>query len=462
MPPCSRPTETPVTCFAPRIKLIPEPSPRRAGWRRSLQALFLASLLLPHGVMAGPRQLITAGSGDPTGCTETALRAALSVAAAAGGGTITFNCGLAPATITLSQSTNINGMKVLLVIPNNTTIDGGSLITLDGTRSGMIALVDKGSTVVLRNITIANGLALDQATLAGGIANLGTLTVVNSTVSLCGSMFGGGFWNQGTLTITDSTLFQNGSGFAGGGGILNSGALTIQGTTFDSNGTALDGGAILNEGLGPIVIRESAFSMNRAENGGGGAIFGSNVTIDRSSFTGNSAFMGGALYGGDVSIEWSTFTSNVASKGGGIIAGGTVTIDHSTFSQNGAVDEGGAIATNPISSGTLTVNHSTFTSNEVTLFGGGIFVGAGFIGSINHSTMSENNAGGLGGGIFMAGSSSLALDHSTITANVASSGGGIFVCQESPVPPQAPCNGSGTLTLTHSSVTGNTPDDIAP
>ena len=230
-----------------------------AGWLPSLPFLLFALLLLPRDVTAAPRQRITVGSGDPTGCTEAALQTALSAASAAGGGRITFNRGLAPVTIPLSQPANINGMKVLLVIPNNTTIDGGNLITLDGTKSGMIALVDQGSTVLLRNIAITNGFANanDENTLAGGIGNLGNLTMVNSIVSFSASNLGGGFWNQGTLTIVDSTLSQNGSGFVGGGGILNTGALTVQGTTFDRNGTARDGGAILNNGLGPMFIRQS-------------------------------------------------------------------------------------------------------------------------------------------------------------------------------------------------------------
>ncbi len=72
---------------------------------------------------------------------------------------------------------------------------------------------------------------------------------------------------------------------------------------------------------------------------------------------------------------------------------------------------------------------------------------------------------GQGGGIFNGGA--LAVDHSSINQTTASiSGGGIYVCLEGQVVlPGFPfflpqCH--GTLTLNHTSVTENTPDDIFP
>jgi len=88
------------------------------------------------------------------------------------------------------------------------------------------------------------------------------------------------------------------------------------------------------------------------------------VSIEQSTFDGNSAFSGGAILGGDINIDRSTFTANLANAGGGILqSGGTLPIDHSAFSQNVGIDDGAAIATSVGFSGTLTVNHSTLTDN---------------------------------------------------------------------------------------------------
>ena len=60
------------------------------------------------------------GTGDPSTCTEGALDSAL-----AGGGTVTFNCG-GDATVTVTSTKTISA---------DTTIDGGSLITISGGNS---------------------------------------------------------------------------------------------------------------------------------------------------------------------------------------------------------------------------------------------------------------------------------------------------------------------------------------
>ena len=64
------------------------------------------------------------GNGTPGSCTESALNSAL-----AGGGSVTFNCGANPKTITVTSQKTINA---------DTTIDGGGLITLSGGNSTRI------------------------------------------------------------------------------------------------------------------------------------------------------------------------------------------------------------------------------------------------------------------------------------------------------------------------------------
>src|SRR5207244_368260 len=133
----------------------------------------------------------------------------------------------------------------------------------------------------------------------------------------------------------------------------------------------------------------------------------------------------------------------------------TLTVDHSAFSGNGAISGGGLF----VSGDSALLTHSTFSGNGAA-FGGGI-MNFGTL-TLDKSTLSGNIAI-QDGGIFNA--DTLAVDDSTIAHNTAgSAGGGIYICVEGHIfplfPPQLPCH--GTLTLTHTSVTGHTPDDFFP
>ena len=89
----------------------------RLGWSvfgAGALLLLILCLLAPGTALAGG----VVGTGSAGSCTEPALDAAL-----AGGGAITFSCGTAPFTITLTSTK---------LIAADTGIDGGSLITLQG------------------------------------------------------------------------------------------------------------------------------------------------------------------------------------------------------------------------------------------------------------------------------------------------------------------------------------------
>jgi len=171
-----------------------------------------------------------------------------------------------------------------VIVPHNTTIDGDGMITLSRTGPTFeedFILVDRDSTVVLKNLTVSH-----DGTIAGGFAlfnegtltikdstfsqnfltvlNEGTLTVLGSTFSDNGSLFGpaGAIWNQGTLKVKNS-LFSNNESGGGGAGIFNSGTLTVENSTFADNlqeffGT---GGGILNLGTASVEkIAEAVFT----------------------------------------------------------------------------------------------------------------------------------------------------------------------------------------------------------
>jgi hypothetical protein len=237
---------------------------------RALALILLASLVtlsLPQSSAAADKK-ITVGNGTPASCAEFGLKQALLVAAASDGGTVRFNCGPAPVTIALTQPTGPNEFSLVhLVIPNNTTIDGGGLITFDGTHAAVVVVVDQGTTATLMRLAIINGFQPGFA--PGGIDNFGTLTIKNCTVSSNVSfLFAGGIANEGTLKIENSTISSN----AGGqyGGLYNEGALAIRNTTFADNVSFVIGGGIVN--FGTAKIEDSEFLRNEAPDGFGGAI----------------------------------------------------------------------------------------------------------------------------------------------------------------------------------------------
>src|SRR5437867_3689651 len=116
------------------------------------------------------------GTGTSASCTEAALDACLP----GGGsfdGTVTFACGgAATITVTTSPSKTISA---------DTTIDGGSLITISGDNAAGVLLGDGGVIVRAENLTIANGNALNGGNIIGGAIenNGGTVTVSNSIFS---------------------------------------------------------------------------------------------------------------------------------------------------------------------------------------------------------------------------------------------------------------------------------------
>jgi hypothetical protein len=256
------------------------------------------------------------GTGSGT-CTESALNACLP----GGGsfdGTVTFNCGASPVTITVTSTKTISA---------DTTIDGGSLITISGGHSVGVFSVNTGVKFTVQNLTIANG-NIAGGNGAGGIDNGGALTVANSTLSgnsagaTAGAIYNN---NDGTLTVTSSTFNGNNSG-AGAGAIYNGGALTVTNSTFVNNSAASVGGAILNGGT---------------------------LTVTNSTLSGNSAgASGGAIYnGGCVSGKpcLATFKNTIVASGGencsgAIIDGGNNIDDSATcgFTGTGCTSTSGS------------------------------------------------------------------------------------------------------------------------
>jgi hypothetical protein len=137
--------------------------------------------------------------------------------------------------------------------------------------------------------------------------------------------------------------------------------------------------------------------------------------------------------------------------GGGIYNAGTLTVSQCTLSGNSA---GGGDGGGIYNTGTLTVSQSSLSGNFAFSRGGGIFNASSGTVTVSQSSLSGNSVGGgfrgfaaFGGGIYNAGT--VTVSQSSLSGNFASQGGGIFNAF-----------GATLNVLNHSSITGNTPDDV--
>ena len=367
---------------------------KRYVLRALIAAVMLAGLVMParRAEAAG-----TVGNGTPGSCTEAAFDTAL-----AGGGLITFSCGAAPFFLFLTTMKTINV---------DTTIDGGSPVTLDGAGFIQLFTVPSGHSLTIQNLTLSHA----KSTSSGGaITNEGNLTIVNSTlysntVSALGAG-GAAILNDGTLTITNGSFIDNVSGSGGfGGAIENSGSLTISGGYFSGNAAPAGfGGAIFNTNT--VTISGSYFTANTAGDGGAIETSTTMLTIGQTTFYRNSATnFGGAIAGQGMTVTTSTFDSNFAPSAGAISGAAGTSISQSTFSSNDATSGTGGAFDNIGTPNTVT--DSTFYGNHATTNGAAIYNGGGL--TVNNSTI----AGSTGGdGIYNAASRSVTLEN-TILAN---------------------------------------------
>src|SRR6266403_238473 len=292
---------------------------------RTRFALVLAQLVFALFAATSSALACIVGTGTSASCTEAALNACLP---GGGGfdGTVTFACGGA-ATITVTSTK---------IISADTTIDGGSVVTIGGGGTVMVFIVaGAGVTLALDNVTISGGNSLGAG---GAIFNSrATMTVTNSTFSgnTAASVGDGGaiFNNGGTVTVTTST-FSGNSASRTGGAIFNTsgGTLTVTNSTFSNNSAAADSGAIRNDGT--LTVTNSTFSNNSAATDGG-AIFNNSgsPTVTNSTFSGNSAATdGGAIFNG------STLTVTVTNS---ILANSTSGGNCSVSDRGGPITDGG-------------------------------------------------------------------------------------------------------------------------
>ena len=224
---------------------------------RSLAALglFVATLQLNAAVV---------GSGTAGSCTEAALDTVLAGTPA----TVTFNCGAAPVTITLTTQKALS---------TSMTIDGGNLVTLDGNNVvRQFSFTGSGTAVTLRGLTFINGAGAPALNTTGGAVYFNSnasLTIDTVTFSNNHSKNGGGAVEivNGNLVVTASTFANNSAtGFGAGGGAIESligTGIAVTNSTFVSNGggASTTGSAIEVNTAPTVTITNSTFSGNNGD-----------------------------------------------------------------------------------------------------------------------------------------------------------------------------------------------------
>jgi hypothetical protein len=377
------------------------------------------------------------GKGTAESCTESALASAI-----AGAGTITFDCGSAPVTITVTSQLELSTSK-------DTVLDGGHKVTLDGGKTSRILHLDNNQsagvsepTVTVQNLIFTRGhgtgTAIPASTEAG--ASTGTMTdggggaiwirdavlfvfdstfVDNDCAPLGPDVAGGAIYSiESTGTTIVGSTFTNNSGSNGGAvGFLNATPVTLVNDTFTGNtavgmggnsfttyemGSGGSGGVVYMDGSldGSTTFCGDTFSHNTA-NDVGGVIFRVDegtpypMTLARSTFDSNTGTGGaGAFYIQQCALDIvaSTFSNNSTSGEGGagrIEGSGTFTITNTTFASNTAVDLAGALALN---GGSGTITNVTFANNRVT-GGSGKFaaaIGGGVSPTVSNTIFSNN------------------------------------------------------------------------
>jgi predicted outer membrane repeat protein len=412
---------------------------------RSFRIVCVTVVLGAFALFTSARVVLAANQVVNNCSNDDELRNDLAAMQSSGGGLLTFNCGTAKITLDAGSQ--------LPIITTNTTVEGGSNITLHANGSRLF-VVNASGTLNFQHIVLEAGYNNGDG---GAIYNTGSLSLNGATIrNSIASSNGGAIWTNRPVNILNSVMHDNRSS---DGGALYSSApnatITITNSAFHHNKANAGappnglGGALFVEG--PLNITGSEFSNNEA--GAGGALYvntaSANVHIVNALFhdnasrtTDNSAGGGGAIFADDhatVSITSSSIYNNtMKSKGGGILNSATLILSNVSLGQNSGqgTGYGGGI----YNDGTLTLSNVTVNGNSA-YWGGGIANRLGGTMNLTNVTVSKNSAGSIGGGIY-AVKSFMNLTNVTLSGNSAGSGGGLYNSQ-----------GTANLPMSHSATT---------
>jgi hypothetical protein len=253
-----------------------------------------------------------------------------------------------------------------LGVAGNVIIEGagqGSTIIMG--QGGGVIYVGDGTTAVINDLTITNGIA-------------GT---------------GAGINNDGDLTLTDVDVTNNSATSTWGGGIRNSSQLVMTRVTVSGNQALQLGGGIFNDEGATLTILDSTISGNSVTDTdqAGGGIYNSStgtVSIDRSTLSGNTAPFGGGMFNygeawlANVTLSGNSATTTSGSGGGAINNNGSATLDlKSVTIANNTTTTGQAL----VNVATLNIAHTIVANNT----GGDCYFGVVPVNPVHHNLDSD-------------------------------------------------------------------------
>lgn len=266
------------------------------------------------------------GSGTPASCTSAAV-----VKAVAAGGVITFDCGPAPVTITMTATAKIRNAHP------RTVLDGGGKVTLSGAGKRRILYMNTcdgalGWTtshcqdqdtpkLTLQNLVFRDGDSTGDKTEGGGG---GAVFVRGGRVKVVNSRFTGNRCDSSGPDLGGAALrvLSQSKGLP----------VYVVGSTFE-NGVCSNGGALSSIGVSWVVLN-SVFRHNSAIGSGANPARGGTP----GGGSGGAIYLDGNLF--TLRLAGTTVSSNKAAEGGGAVffvsndRTGTMRIENSSLRGN--------------------------------------------------------------------------------------------------------------------------------
>ena len=172
-----------------------------------------------------------------------------------------------------------NNGGIMTIINSSITYNTADEPTYGGYGGGIY----NSGTLTILNSTISNNVSTFDNTgtyggYGGGLfqSGIGTVTITNSTFNNnFADIVGGGIalMSSSTINILNSTISGNDSNY-GGGIFANIGTLTIQNSTFTNNAASLDGGGIwVLDSFATVTLERTIISGNSSANVGSDEVY---------------------------------------------------------------------------------------------------------------------------------------------------------------------------------------------
>jgi len=426
---------------------------------RSITRLTLALIIVVASLLLVTSFTVTAAAPSADLIVNPGESIQAAIDAANDGDTIIINAGDYTQSLTLSKPVSLTGVNSDTTIIH--AVAGQRVLTVTGATITN-SVVISGLTFTGGDVT--GGTVPDCTACGGGIyvTHAASPRIQNSLMHDNRAIEGGGLFAESSpLELVDTQLSSNFADHAGGAYIYGG---TVSGGKFVGNVAKYDAGGLAS--FSDTTVTGTEFISNAALHGNGGGLivtFGLAAVIN-ARFEHNSAeWRGGGLIADDqlsqLVISQTDFISNTAEEGGGVninaefamIVGGRFEANHATL-------YGGGLSTRPGGGGlghwlTLTLSRTQFLSNTANGAGAGAYVdsyvyitdtlfagnhctqpcfsnegGGGLSGSseayVSNSYFIDNSSAGAGGGL----RASLAhITNSRFERNTSAEGGGLWV-----------------------------------